>query len=275
MTESKGTIFRIKRFSLHDGPGIRTAVFLKGCPLKCIWCHNPEGLTNEIATWHNSNTCISCGMCIASCIHKALEQTGEGRIEIDRSLCRNERNCVKACPTGSMQSDGDITSADKVLEEILKDSQWYETAGGGVTLTGGEPLFQPAFAAEILRRCRQNNINTALETCLYAPWSDLQSVIGLLDTIIVDMKIADPVRHRIYSGVSNDLIRENFIRLASEDIPIVVRIPIVPGITDSEQNISEIRNFIHKINKEIPVELIPFNPLARNNYDRLGLPFLF
>jgi pyruvate formate lyase activating enzyme len=274
--EQMGTIFKIKRFSVHDGPGIRTAVFLKGCPLNCIWCHSPEGISSEIKIWHNNNVCISCGQCVSVCPNKALESIpGNGiHIEIDRSLCKTTGHCVKICPANAIQFTGYSTTAVKVMKEIEKDLAYYKASGGGITLTGGEPLFQIDFSKEILKKCKDKNINTAIETSLYCDSDRLSSIADFVDLFIIDMKIFDQEKHEYYTGKPNMIIKENFVHLAKMGKEIIVRIPIISNITDIEDNKKNIINYIHGINRDIPIEYIPFNPLAENNYKLLGIPFL-
>ena len=271
----KGTIFKIKRFSVHDGPGIRTAVFLKGCPLNCIWCHSPEGITSDISIWHNNNICIGCGKCADICPNKALELTRdkESIIKIDRDLCRTSGECIKVCPTGALQYTGYLTTVTEVMCEIEKDILYYKTSGGGITLTGGEPLFQTGFSIEILKACKEKKIHTAIETSLFAENEIVKRISDYVDLFITDMKIFDPAKHELYTGKPNKIIKENLIWLANSGKEIIVRIPLIENITDTEENKNAIIGFIRKINDKIPVEFIPYNPLSENNYKRLDLPF--
>ena len=164
-----GTIFKVKRFSIHDGPGIRTSVFLKGCPLNCIWCHSPEGISSDIAIWHDHSLCIGCGQCVKSCPNSALKlvQNEETKINVDRTLCTLSGDCVNICPTGAIQFTGYKISVKEIISEIEKDILYYKKSGGGITLTGGEPLYQPEFTLEIMKACKENNIHTAIESCLF------------------------------------------------------------------------------------------------------------
>jgi pyruvate formate lyase activating enzyme len=276
MTDKEGLIFKIKRFSLHDGPGIRTSVFLKGCPMSCIWCHSPEGITREITIWNNSNTCIECGTCVDACPNKALSLSGssEEKIKIDRERCDLSGLCLQQCPTGSLQYTGRKVSVESVIEEIEKDMIYYKDSGGGVTLTGGEPTAQPDFAFSILDRCCKKDVNTAVETSLYCEREILKKFAEVTSLFIVDIKILDPVQHKIYTGVSNELILDNFRFLSGKGENVIVRIPLVPGITDSMENLGAITEFVKAINPSAPLELIKFNYLASNNYRKLNLPYL-
>ena len=275
MAGTEGRIFKIKRFSVHDGPGIRTSVFLKGCPLRCVWCHSPEGIGSDISIWFNTNTCISCGRCVKACPENALSMSGgsEPMIEIDRSLCRVTGDCVKVCPSNAMQFTGVLTSPEEVVSEIVKDLAFYKSSGGGVTLTGGEPLFQPDFAFEILNTCRGKQIHTAIETSLFADNAAVKRITSVTDLFIADLKIFDPLMHNKFTGESNEIIKENFAFLAGSGKNIIVRIPLVSKVTDTTENRMAILEYVKSFRKQIPVEFIEFNPLAVNNYKRLGIPF--
>jgi pyruvate formate lyase activating enzyme len=275
-TETEGTLFKIKRFSVHDGPGIRTSVFLKGCPLNCIWCHSPEGIGSGISIWHDKNRCIACGECVQACPEKALDLLNgdEPVIKIDRKLCDMSGNCVNVCPTGAMQFTGYKSMVSEVIKEVEKDILYYRVSGGGITLTGGEPLYQPEFSENILKECRKINIHTAIESCLFCDRESISKISPLVDLFIVDMKISDNSQHIKYTGKPNDLIKENFRYIAGRGIAIIVRIPMINNITDSDQNKNDIIAFVHEVDKQIPVEFVTFNPLAENNYKRLNIPFL-
>jgi len=275
MAGTEGRIFRIKRFSVHDGPGIRTSVFLKGCPLRCSWCHSPEGIGPDISIWFNPNACISCGRCVKICPEKALTMTSgsEPNIEIARSRCKVTGDCVKVCPSNAMQFTGTVTSAEEVFSEIVKDLSFYRSSGGGVTLTGGEPLFQADFAFEILNLCRGKQIHTTIETSLFADNRSVKRISSVTDLFIADLKISDPVMHSRFTGESNEIIKENFAFLAESGKNIIVRIPMIRNVTDTTENRMAILEYVNSFRKEIPVEFIEFNPLAVNNYKRLGIPF--
>ncbi len=273
MTE--GTIFNIKRFSVHDGPGIRTSIFLKGCPLRCVWCHNPEGIDREIGIWHNSNTCIGCGECVNACPEKALTLTGTEVhvVSVDRTRCKLSGECVKVCPTGAIDFTGRKISVEELMEEVKKDKLFYEESHGGVTLTGGEPLYQPEFCRELLTACKEQGYHTAIESCLYSERDIVAGLMCLTDLFIADLKIFDPLLHERYTGKGNESIKDNLRFLAANGKELIVRVPLIEGITDSDYNKESIGQFVKELGKNIQVEYLSFNPLTKSKYQRLGQIF--
>lgn len=269
----KGTIFDIQRFSIHDGHGIRTTLFIKGCPLKCMWCHNPEGINKNIQLWYFANKCIGCHKCIASCPQYALSASDAG-IDIDRNSCINRGRCTSVCPTNALSLNGREMTIDEVVHELLADRPFYEKSGGGITLSGGEPTSQPDFALAILEAMKAQGISTALETSMYCKRDIFEQFIPLVDQFIVDLKLFDPQLHQKYTGVSNERIKDNFLSLATWRIPILVRIPMIPSATATMHNIEDIASFVYSIDPTIPVELMNYNPLANDKYRIMNLPFL-
>jgi pyruvate formate lyase activating enzyme len=274
--ESTGTVFKIKRFSVHDGPGIRTSVFLKGCPLNCIWCHSPEGISPEITIWHENSLCIACGQCVQTCPNSALKlnKNPDQIISINKTICTLSGDCVDVCPTGAIQFTGYQISATDIMSEIGKDILYYKKSGGGVTLTGGEPLYQPEFSIEILKACNEFNIHTAIESSLYCDRETIDRISDFVDLFIIDIKIFDLTKHIRYTGKSNEMIKDNFEYITNSGKSIIVRIPMIPDITDTAENKNAIERFVHSVDKTIPIEYISYNPLAENNYTKLGIPFL-
>jgi len=273
---ASGVIFNIKRFSVHDGPGIRTSIFLKGCPLNCIWCHNPEGINPDIDIWYNHNICIACGQCAKICPNGALtlKPAGDKYVEINRNLCSMTGNCVRICPTGALEFNGKVVTVNEIMVEIKKDMVFFRTSGGGVTVTGGEPVYQPEFCIGILQACKSEKINTAIETSLFFDRNILENLSEVIDLFIVDLKIFDPAIHDQYTGQPNHIIKENLGYLAETGKNIAVRVPLIKGITDSVSNIDEIEKFVGGLKLAGPIEYLGFNQLSRGKYKRLSIPYL-
>jgi len=272
-----GSIIDIKRFTLHDGPGIRSTVFLKGCGLRCAWCQNPEGLKVPVDLWYIETQCIQCGACVSACPQVALSSDPETHpfIKINRQRCDRCGICVEVCPTTALSFDGRTLSAAEVARTILRDKDFYELSGGGITISGGDPLIQHDFAWEILRICREEGVRTAIETSLFGDWEILERFVPLTDLFIVDLKLADNAMHQEYTHRPNDLIRQNYSRLAHLGVAMLTRIPLIPGITDTDENISALAGFMKQENPGGRVELINFNPLAKNKYALMNISTAF
>jgi len=268
-----GNIIDIKRFTLHDGPGIRSTVFLKGCSLHCAWCHNPEGIADSIGLWYLSRQCIHCRSCLGACPEGALSAAdgADPFIAIDRRRCTSCGRCVAACPTNALAFDGQRLSGEAVAEVLLRDLQFYRESGGGITISGGDPLIQHRFAEDILRRCRAAGAHTAIETCLQGAWDIIEEFLPITDLFIVDLKLADERLHREYTGHGNGLIRDNYRHLASQGRDLLTRIPLIPRVTARPDNIRAIARFVHDCMPGGRVELINFNPLAENKYRLMNL----
>jgi len=263
-----GAIIDLKRFTLHDGLGIRSTLFLKGCGLRCAWCQNPEGLEAALALWYIAKQCIRCGVCRASCPVGAirLHPDEDPFVRIDRELCTRCGACVTACPTGALSFDGSRLSTEAAAATLLRDVEFYRQSGGGITISGGDPLVQHQFALEVLRLCRQEGVHTAIETCLFGDWEVVKRFIPLTDLFIVDLKMADSELHAEYTGRPNGIILENYARLARAGTAVLTRVPLIPGITATEANIAALARVIRDTNPGGRVELINFNPLAINKY---------
>ncbi|HAX40845.1 MAG TPA: glycyl-radical enzyme activating protein [Clostridiales bacterium] len=266
-------VFDIKRFSINDGDGIRTTIFLKGCPLACKWCQNPEGLIPEIRLWYARNICVSCKSCIVACEENALRWDDRG-VAIDHASCTRCSECVVACPTGAIRFDAREMSVAEALEEIKKDRPFYGT-DGGVTLSGGECMVSPAFSLGVLRGCRECGINAQIETSLYARPEIVDAFAETTDKIIADIKLIDPARHYLATGVDNALILSNIRRLAQQDTNLLIRVPLIPGFTDDEENMRGIAKFVSSLGRDIPVELLNFNPMCREKYESLRKTYQF
>jgi len=264
----EGWIYDIQRFSLHDGPGIRTTVFMKGCPLKCVWCHNPESQSSlpEIAEFKDK--CIGCGRCVEVCPEKAITET---RWSINREICTRCGKCAEVCPSGARKIIGKKMTIEDVLEEVKKDKVFYKNSGGGITLSGGEPLMQTLFSQELLRRCKKDNIHTAIETSGYASWFNFNKVLPFIDLIFYDIKHIDPLKHKEYTGKSNILILENLKKIVKKDnVNIVIRIPLIPGYNDAEEHIISVAKFLRGLKYIKKIELLPYHRLGEAKYNRIG-----
>ena len=266
----KGIIFDIQKFSLHDGPGIRTTVFLKGCSLHCFWCQNPEGLHSTQELQYIESHCISCGICFSVCSVGA-HTIRDGIHEVDRDKCTLCGECVKSCPAKALQFTAREMEAKAIVEQVLEDKIYYDTSGGGITLSGGEPLVQADFSSEILRLCKLNGIHTAIETAFNVEWSEAEKILPYLDLIMVDIKAVDTERHIQGTGVNNKRILENIQRVAKQDIPLIVRVPLIPGVNDSDEEISKIAHFVEGFSNLCYLELVPFHRLGESKYCSIGL----
>ncbi len=267
----KAVVFDIKRFAVHDGPGIRSTLFLKGCPLNCKWCHNPEGISGGEMLWYFPNQCLKCGDCVPVCPEGALEL--EDEIVINRKKCTLCGHCTETCPTGALHILGREMSVDEIEEELLRDRIFYEESGGGITLSGGEPLAQSDVALEVLKRMKGRGISTAVESCLLVSRDILKEVLPLTDFFMADLKLIDPEEHKAHTGASNELILENIRLLADSDRDVLIRVPVIPGFTDSPDNLKGIASFLASLSRRLPVELMNFNPLARDKFRVLGRPY--
>ena len=266
-TEASGVIFHIMRFSVHDGPGIRTAVFFKGCPISCWWCHNPESQNLEPEVLYSPDRCRLCGDCAAACPHGAIERTGE-RIAVtaDCQLCAT---CVDACGAEARSVAGRIMTVSEIVAEIERDLVFFDESGGGVTFTGGEPFGQPELLEALLGACREQRIHTAVETCGAAARDSVLRLAGLADLLLYDLKILDPARHRQYTGAPNRNILENLEALVAAGRPVIVRIPVVPGVNDGARDVRAACDYLAKLDLT-RVELLPYHRAGTEKYRRLG-----
>ncbi|HSD09716.1 MAG TPA: glycyl-radical enzyme activating protein [Candidatus Binatia bacterium] len=271
--ELRGTVFDIERCAIHDGPGIRTLVFLKGCPLRCLWCANPESQRRAPELMFHEKDCDLCGRCIPLCPEHALSIGTGQALAIDWALCTNCGACCDVCPSRAVRIVGRQMSVGELVEEIEKDRPFYRRSGGGVTLGGGEPTLQAAFAAALLAELRRRFLHTAIETCGYALPEALLRVVEHCDLVYFDVKSLDPETHAALTGVGNDVILENLRRVA-ERTPVVVRIPVVPGCTDVELNIRRTTEFVARLGPNVQrIELLPYHSFGETKYRRLGRPY--
>ncbi len=263
--------FDIQRFSVHDGPGIRSTLFLKGCPLRCAWCQNPEGLEGTIRLWHFPNLCERSGACVESCPRKALSLGPEG-VEIDHAACDLCGKCIEACPRNALAFDGRDLTLDEAVTQLAADRIFYDRSGGGVTFSGGDPLLQADFVAAVASKLKALGIHTAIETSLFAGWEKIEALLPVIDLFIVDLKLADPARHRELTGQDNALILANARRLAAAlagSDRLLFRVPLIPGMTTVDGNLAAVAGIAAAIDPSVPIELMNFNPLAAAKYRRM------
>lgn len=264
-----GTVFNVQRFSLHDGPGIRTTVFLKGCPLHCDWCHNPESQAGEPELAVLSNRCIGCGGCMAACEHGAVRLEG-GVSVTDWDLCERCGECVEACPMAGRTLLGQQMTVADVLEEVKRDRDFHEESGGGVTFSGGEPLAQPGFLLACLQGCRQSGIHTCVDTCGHAKRSVLHKVAAWTDLFLYDIKIVDSELHRRFTGVPNEIILANLKWLCSHGSTVWLRMPLIPGVNDDSGNIEAVVRLIDSLAYRPPIQVLPYHAIGSHKYIRSG-----
>lgn len=262
-------VFNIMRFATHDGPGIRTAVFFKGCPLACWWCHNPESQSFRPEVLYFEERCRHCGDCVAECPEHALRLTADGQVGRNGNVCQRCGHCAEVCQAEARQLAGKRVGLDEVVGEIEKDLIFFEESGGGVTLSGGEPLAQPAFAAALLRACRDRGIHTVLETCGYARPETFRSVALLADQVLFDVKLITAAAHREYTGLANTGILQNFEDLFARGRAVTVRIPLVPGINDAPEELDRFARYLGKF-PGCRVELLPYHRIGAAKYTRLA-----
>lgn len=255
---SAGIVFDVKRFAIHDGPGVRTTVFLKGCPLRCAWCHNPESQAFEPELLFWEERCTGCGACAASCPRQAIV-VSRGKASTDRSRCTACGQCLPICPAHARSIVGSLRSVGAVLAEIERDTLFYDQSGGGVTLSGGEPLGQRGFSVELLRLCRERRIHTAVDTCGYADPEDLASVAEHTDLFLYDIKLLDDRRHVSLTGVSNRRILDNLNRLSTWGNRVWVRVPLIPGINDAASDLEALGHFVARFPHVESIQILPYH----------------
>jgi pyruvate formate lyase activating enzyme len=283
----RGLVFNIQRFSIHDGPGIRTTVFLKGCDLRCFWCHNPEGLGMGPELQFFQRLCIGCGECVKACPFGA-HGIVDGVHEFRREACSMSvpgaaacELCAKACPAQALLLSGRPMELEEVAEELLRDAPFYQSSGGGVTLSGGEPLLQKEFSRALLSRLKAEGIGTALETAGLYPWEWIEDILPLTDLVMMDIKHMDSAAHERATGARNELILANARRLALEGPALIFRVPVIPTVNDSPEEIAAIRDFVARLRglrrglrggrEPISLELLSFHPLALDKYGSMGM----
>ena len=265
---SSGTVFNIQRYSLNDGPGIRTCVFLKGCPINCLWCHNPESKILKPELSFSNDRCTGCGNCVIVCKRKCHSFVNGHHI-LNRSLCLSCGLCADVC-TGALELIGKKMTVSDVIREVCKDMPFYEQSGGGVTFTGGEPFFQPGFLTELLIASKEHELNVCVETCGFVSRDILRKAMKYIDLFLFDIKETDGEKHLQYTGVDNKLILDNLGFLADNKKQIVLRCPIIPGYNDRENHLSSIAGLANKYNSVIRIDIEPYHPLGKTKAAQLG-----
>ena len=264
-----GLVFDIQRFSIHDGPGIRTTVFLKGCPLHCLWCQNPESMARKPEITFVASNCIGCDRCMDVCPENAIQATEDrGRI-IDRALCTMCGQCIDTCYAGALNIIGRYLTIPELLTEIERDRSFYTNSGGGVTFSGGEPTAQPAFLEEVCRQAQARHLHITIDTCAYVQWDTFRSILRYVDLVLCDIKHMDSNEHRRLTGVPNELILENLQRIASLGLPVYVRIPLIPGYNDSLENIRATAVFVASLPNVQKFDILPYHRLGEPKWRQL------
>lgn len=284
MTEEiGGLVFDIQRFSIHDGPGIRTLVFLKGCPLRCKWCSNPEGLSWDIDIMSDDSKCIKCGACREICHLDAITVDEEENYVIDRELCDLCGKCAYVCPSGAKEIKGDYKTVEEIVSIAKRDAVFSKSGQGGLTLGGGECIAQPQFVYEILKRCKEEGVDTAIETSGMGNWDWFNKIVDYCDTVFYDLKAIDPEKHKELTGVSNEIILQNLINLdkkianMKEDKPtLIIRMPLIKGYNAGEKEFTEAAKFIkNNLTQYSYVELLPFHNFGEQKYRKLDMDYEF
>lgn len=267
-----GYIFDIQRFSVQDGPGIRTTVFFKGCPMSCIWCSNPESQKRSAELLYRANLCCQCYRCIEACPNQAIRVLADGSLEYDRSICQGCGKCEEVCLNGARRITGKLMNVEEVMEIVMKDRDYYRKSGGGVTASGGEPTSQPAFLSELFQKCQGRGLHTTLDTCGYVDWDTLEPILDHVDLALYDIKSVDNKLHKQLTGVGNEVVLNNARQIVSKGVPIIIRIPLVPDCTSSPENIQDIAQFALELGG-VEVNLLPYHKFGLGKYEALGLNY--
>lgn len=264
-----GSVFAIKKYAIHDGPNIRLTVFFKGCPLSCWWCHNPEGLEKELSVIWVKDKCIGCGQCLTVCPTGSLAAVSTGILR-DTATCRQCRDCVSICPALAHEAVGWEASVQEILSEIEKDIPFFDESNGGVTFSGGEPLMQPEFLLELLRECGRLGVHRVVDTSAHAKTELVLQVAEHCELFLIDLKHMDPEKHRLYTGVRNELILKNIKMLGEKGVPFRIRIPLIEGVNSDAENLRLSAEFLAGLPCPPSVDLLPYHTIAESKYRKLN-----
>jgi pyruvate formate lyase activating enzyme len=271
--QARGVVFNVQRFCSHDGPGIRTTVFLKGCPLRCVWCHNPEGLRRGQEVVFDPANCIGCRACAEACEHGGHEFTDAGEHLHHRDVCVRCGSCVTECFAQALEQVGHPRAAGEVLDDVMRDKPFYDTSGGGMTLSGGDPLYQPEFAEALLRLARAEGVHTAVESTVTTSWEVVEGLLPLVDHWMCDIKHMDPARHRELTGGDNGTALANLRKLSSSDARLLLRFPLVPGLNDDTAGLRALAAFVVDAAPTDGLEINPYHRIGADKYARLRLDY--
>jgi pyruvate formate lyase activating enzyme len=266
-----GVVFDIQKFTVHDGPGIRTAVFMKGCPLRCSWCQNPESVRKDPQISYFPNLCIGCGMCAPACPENGIKADGKELIsKVYLALCQHCGRCAEACCSGALHMIGSQMSVEEVYKVVASDLPFYQSSGGGVTFTGGEPTYQPEFLTAMASLFKERGLHLLIETCGHFAWDSAAKAISLMDIVYLDIKHMDDAKHRRATGQGNAIIHENAHRIDALGMPIRVRVPLIPGFNDSPEDFSAILRFAASLKNLDKVQVEPYHRFGMSKYQHIG-----
>jgi len=269
MEQQKAVVFNIQRFSINDGPGIRTTVFLKGCMLNCIWCHNPESKSPKPQLMLQESRCIGCGTCLQACPEHLHSISSTGAHLIRREDCKACGSCAEAC-IGALEISGKEMSVDEILDQVEKDRVFYGNSGGGMTVSGGDPLYRPKFLLALVKGAKARGLHTCIETSGFGKWEDIQALLPYVDLFLWDVKECDSQRHKEYTGVPNERILENLHKLNEAGAKVILRCPIIPGFNDRSEHLTFIAELAEKLSCVQRVDVEPYHPLGKSKSESLG-----